>query len=246
MIDARLSRVAFGTMRLGKAGGVDEAAALIDHARAIGVTSVHCSSEYDSFALFTDAWRACGSALDATVIAKVAAPHYGEDRFDVAAFRVKVEAYLSTLGIEQVVVQWLLRYDLKQEDARLRILHDGATEIAGVVAAMKAEGKIAGFVGFPYTMPIADVLADADWCDGLALYVNPLEHDTDVAIDACARAGKPVIAIRPYAAGRVFAETDMTAEAALEHVFAYAPVVTAVVSASSRAHLDALRPQLAA
>ena len=196
-------------MRLGKAGGVGEAAALIAHAREIGVTSVHCSSEYDSFALFVDAWRASAPGAAATVIAKVAAPHYGEDRFDAAVFRAKVEAYLTALRVDRIIVQWLLRYDLKQEDARLRILHDGAAEIAAVVAAMKAEGKIAGFVGFPYTMPIAQPLADADWCDGLALYVNALEHDTDAGVEACARTGKPVIAIRPYAAGRVFAETDL-------------------------------------
>jgi aryl-alcohol dehydrogenase-like predicted oxidoreductase len=233
-------------MRMGRAGEVADAAALLRHAASIGVATVHCSSEYDSFPLFRAAWRESRlAAAGVGVIAKVAVPHYGEDRFSGQQLRAKVDAYLGALAIERIdIVQWLLRYDLKQDEARLRILHDAAGELADTVAALKREGKIGAFVGFPYTMPIANVLVEADYCDGLALYVNPLEREMDAAVAACAQTGKAVIAIRPFAAGRLFAETPTPADEAMRYALGRPGVTTVVVSASSRAHIDALRPFL--
>lgn len=241
-----VSRVTLGTMRLGNAGGTREAAALLSRARESGVRSFHCSAEYESFPLFAAAWRRADlAATGATLIAKLASPHFGEDRFSPARVRDKVDAYLRELGVERLdVVQWLLRHDLKREDARLRILREAAEEVAATVEALRREGKIASFVGFPYTRPIADELVKADWCDGLALYVNPLEREMDPVVDACARAGKAVVAIRPYAAGRVFSEAGLTAKQALDHVFSKSAVVTAVVSCSSEEHLAVLLPYL--
>jgi hypothetical protein len=53
------------------------------------------------------------------------------------------------------------------------------------------------------------------------------------------------VAIRPFAAGRIFEESRTSPADALTYVFGYPQVVTAVVSASSREHLDALVPFLA-
>ncbi|HEX8384145.1 MAG TPA: aldo/keto reductase [Sphingomonas sp.] len=232
-----------GTMRL--PGDDDTAAAdLLAHARDIGIRGFHCSAEYATFPLFAAAWARAGLArADATLIAKVASPHFGEDRFSATRFREKIEAYLQALDVERLdVVQWLLRHDLKAEEARLRILREAEGEIASVVDALRAEGKIGGFIGFPYTRPVADALVAADWCDGVAVYLNPVERGMDAVVAACADRGKAVVAIRPFAAGRVFAETSLTADDALRHVFDFPAVATAVVSASSRAHLDVLRP----
>jgi aryl-alcohol dehydrogenase-like predicted oxidoreductase len=231
-------------MRLSRAGDGAAAAALLQHANEIGITTFHCSSEYETFPLFRQAWRQA-EVRGAKMIAKVAVPHFGEDRFSVAAFRDKIDFYLDALALERLdVVQWLLRYDLKQEEARLRILNEAAAEIAGVVEDLKHEGKIGSCVGFPYTPQVADALLEADYCDGLAVYVNPLEREMDQYVEAAAERHKVVIAIRPFAAGRLFAETRLTAQDALEHVFRFPAVATAVVSASSKEHLDALRPHL--
>jgi len=243
-----VSRVTLGTMRLAGAGDEVAAADLLAHAREIGIRSFHCSGEYDSFGLFAEAWGRAGLAqTDATLIAKLASPHFGEDHFSVSQVRAKIDGYLRALGVERLhVVQWLLRHDLKAEEARLRILREADNEIAAMVDALRAEGKIGAFIGFPYTPVVADELVAADWCDGVAVYLNPLEREMDPVAAACAAAGKAVVAIRPYAAGRVFAETALTADDALAHVFAYHAVATAVVSASSRAHLDTLRTWLGA
>jgi hypothetical protein len=54
--------------------------------------------------------------------------------------------------------------------------------------------------------------------------------------------GKPVVAIRPFAAGRLFSETGLGVDDAVRHVFAFPAVTSAIVSVSSRRHVDALRP----
>ena len=241
-----LSRICLGTMRLSKAGDAAEAAELLHQAIDLRITSFHCSSEYETFPLFREAWRLTTNRRQATMIAKVAVPHFGEDRFSVAAFRQKIDLYLDALSLERLdVVQWLLRHDLKQEEARLRILQEAAEEISGVIDALKREGKIGSCVGFPYTAPVAERLLDQNYCDGLAVYVNPLEREMDRFVEAAAQRSKAVIAIRPFAAGRLFTETALSAGDALAHVFQFPAVATAVVSASSRQHLDALRPHLA-
>lgn len=236
-----LSRICLGTMRLSTAGDASDAARLLVQAHERGVTAFHCSSEYGTYPLFRSAWEQAGLARRATVVAKVAVPHYGEDCFSPAAFRRKIEDYFRDLAIPRLdVVQWLLRYDLDQDEARVRIMRDAAAEIADVVSALKREGKIGAVIGFPYSEAVAEELIAADYCDGLALYLNPLEHEMDHLIAPCGRAGKSVVAIRPYAAGRLFSETDATAQDALAYVFDHPEVVTAVVSASSVKHLDAL------
>lgn len=240
-----LSSITLGTMRLGNVADIAAATRLLQRARDLGITTFHCSSEYGSFPLFQTAWREAALGSSAQVIAKVGVPHFGETSFSAAAFRTKIEAYLTSLSIPRLdVVQWLLRYDLQQEDARVRILHEAADEIAEIVTRLKDEGKIAALIGFPYTVGIAEGLIAADYCDGLALYINPLEHELDPLIARAGRANKAVVAIRPYAAGRVFSETDISAEGALRYVFSHPEVVTAVTSASSEAHLEALVPFL--
>jgi aryl-alcohol dehydrogenase-like predicted oxidoreductase len=243
-----LSRICLGTMRLATAGDAAAAARIIAHAFDIGVTSLHCSSEYESFPLLREAWSSArgGAPANLSVIAKIASPHFGEDRFSAAALRAKVDFYLSALGLERLgVVQWLLRADLRQEGERLRILRESADEVGALVGALKREGKIDAFISFPYTPAVAAEALRMDHVDGLALYVNPLEQEMDRFIGEADRLGKSVVAIRPYAAGRLFAETRFTAADAIDYALGHAAVATAVVSASSRAHLDALRPWLA-
>lgn len=236
-----VSPITLGTMRLDQAA---DPAALLEHAYSLGIASLHCSSEYETFPLFSDAWRRArrGGDAEPAIIAKVACPHFGEPRFSAKGLRHKVQYYLDELELERVaVVQWLLRYDLAQEAARHRIFEESASELAETVSNLKSDGRIGAFVGFPYTVGMAERQLAADCVDGLALYVNPLEREMDPIVEAAAGRGKSVIAIRPFAAGRVFSEAGMAVEDALRHVFAFPAVSTAVVSASSAAHLDQIR-----
>jgi aryl-alcohol dehydrogenase-like predicted oxidoreductase len=235
-------------MRLDRAGDAAAVAALIDHAGGIGIDSLHCSSEYESFPLFSAAWARLGAdkARRFRLIAKGAAPHFGEEHFSAATLRAKVEAYLAALSVERLdIVQWLLRFDLAQEERRLDILERSRDEIARVVADLKAEGKIAGFISFPYTAGLADAVIAEDYCDGLAVYLNLLERGMEPQIAEAAARGKMVFAIRPLAAGRIVEEKVAAPAEALDFVLANPGVTATIVSASSIAHLDAFRPWLA-
>jgi aryl-alcohol dehydrogenase-like predicted oxidoreductase len=228
-------------MRLDKAGDVAAAARILDHALELGITSFHCSSEYETFPLFREAWGRRRKRIPTAVIAKVAVPHFGESRFSASLFREKIDFYLDALSLERLdVVQWLLRYDLKQEDARRRILAESAEEVSALIADLRKSGKIGALVSFPYTAGVAEAVLQMDFCDGLAVYVNPLEREMDLMLDIASSLGKAAVAIRPYAAGRVFTEAKLEPSDALDHVFSYPAVVSAVVSASSTEHLDVL------
>lgn len=239
-----LSPVSFGTMRLAGVADRRAAADLLRGAIDGGISTFHCSSEYPSFELFSGLWRELGDARSGTqLIAKVGVPHFGEDSFDPAAFRAKIEGYLSALAVDRVdVVQWLLRYDIAQPEARLRILAEGHERIADIVQALRSEGKMGAFVAFPYDQPMAHAVLATDLCDGLAVYLNPLEREMEQQVRRCGEMGNAVVAIRPFAAGRLFQETDLDAQAALSHALSFPQVATTVASVSSVAHLDALLP----
>lgn len=241
-----VSRITLGTMRLQKAGDAGEAALFLNEAREMGVRSFHCSHEYESFPLFAEAWNSAGlRSTGATVVAKIASPPFGGTVFSDREVRDTLEKYRRALKVDRIdIVQWLLRYDLSQDEVRLQILLDSADRIADVFATLKREGLIGSLVAFPYSRPIADELVRAEWIDGLTLYVNPLEREMEGVLDDCASAGKPVLAIRPFAAGRLFTETNQGVTDALEYAFGMAAVQTSVVSVSSREHLRALTPWL--
>jgi aryl-alcohol dehydrogenase-like predicted oxidoreductase len=228
-------------MRLDRAA---DATALLEQAFGLGFASLHCSSEYETFPLFRHAWLEArsSSSREPAIIAKVACPHFGEERFSGQALREKIQRYLDELKLDRLaVVQWLLRFDLNRESERIRIFEESAEALAEAVAKLKSDGLIGAFVGFPYTPAIAERLMAADCVDGLALYVNPLEQEMDRFVEAAADRRKSVIAIRPFAAGRIFSETTMDVEDALRHVFAFPAVSTAVISASGPQHLERIR-----
>lgn len=245
----QLSRITFGTMRLDRAGDEAASAALLSEAFGAGISSLHVSSEYETYPLFRDAWARArpGAPGEITFIAKVASPHFGEEAFDAAQFRRKVESYLQELKIEKLdVVQWLLRHDLGREEGRQRIARECSSDVARVVEDLTREGKIGALVAFPYTNGVAELIVAEEYCQGLAVYVNPLEHEMDRWLTRASSLGKDVVAIRPFAAGRLFSETALTTKDALDYVFGFEAVCTAVVSFSRSAHIEAVCTALSA
>lgn len=250
------STLTFGSMRLmPERLSVREAVTLLAHLIDAGVDTMHVSSEYESFAYFAEVFRALRIERDVTTlrfIAKVGVPHFGEESFDPHRFRAKIDGYLDALSLERIdVVQWLLRYDLKQPEARAALFDRDADVVSRSVEALKRAGKIRSMVSFPYTDTIALRALDLPECDGLALYVNPLELDSVPLLDRAHAAGKNVLAIRPLAAGRMLTEAPSEALArAIEHeptervlaAFRYAlahpAVVTTVASLGSIPHAD--------
>lgn len=256
-----LSVLTFGSMRMLPARlSVAEGVALLSRLIDAGVTSLHVSSEYESFPHFAEIFRALRAERDLSalqVIAKAASPHFGEEAFDARQFEAKIDYYLETLGIDAVdVAQWLLRFDLKQPDARERILERDAEAVSRCAEQLRAVGKIRALVSFPYTEGVALRALALPECDGLALYVNPFEPELASLLDRAEAASKSVIAIRPLAAGRVAGDAaediallkqvtgedaddaDSRVGAALRYALAHPAVVTTVVSLNSIAQAD--------
>jgi len=238
--DVEVSALTFGTLRLNRAGDVRAASDLIRLAIELGVSTFHVSTEYETWPLFLAAWRRLPSSLTGEVkfMAKVAAPHFGEAGFDPLAFRTKIDGYRHDLAADRLdVVQWLLRSDLNDEKARAEIFDRDGELIGATVDALREAGVIRSLISFPYTRPIAGRALAASWCDGLALYCNPLELETIDLMDRAGSAGKTVVALRPFAAGRVFAETRVTGDDAVSFPLAHAAVASVVASLSSADHL---------
>lgn len=226
-------------MRLDRVGGVAEAAALIRGAVELGVTTFHVSQEYATWPLFADAWREANVASEGVqIIAKIGMPHFGEDAFNPKAFAVQIDLYRQALKLDRVdVVQWLLRHNLKDEAARQTIFDRDADLIGETVQAMRAEDRIGSLMSFPYTRDIASRALQADWCDGLVVYCNALELEMANQMDAAAARGRSIVAIRPFAAGRVFTETGMTAAEAVGLPLTHPATAAVVASVSSLKHL---------
>lgn len=234
-----VSPVIYGSMRLEPAR-FDRAAAagVLIAALDRGITTFHCSSEYATFehycAALDDA-RAARPSVAITHIVKLATPHYQEDAVSPAAFEAKLAMYRDKLGADTIdVVQWMLRYDMKDEAGRRAIYTRDKDLLADTVAGLKARGWLRACVGFPYTVGFAQDFAADDWHDGFAFYVNANETEYLPIAAAGAAAGKATLAIRPLAAGALAADPA----AAVRFALAQKGVAGAVISANSEAHLD--------
>lgn len=239
----RVSPLAFGSMRLHERAQDDAAwEALLRASIERGVTTLHSSSEYESHPRF------CGlvarlRGLPIQHVVKLADPHFGEAGFDARRFEDRLDAYLAQLGADRIdVVQWMWRGDLKDEPGRLAGLAREQGAIRAAFDALRGKGKLGAVAPFPYTAAFADLVIGTDargpLCEGLAVYLNPLERELLPQVRAAARAGMGIVAIRPLAAGRAIAGTP--AAACVREVLAEPGVATAVVTYSSRAHLDEL------
>jgi aryl-alcohol dehydrogenase-like predicted oxidoreductase len=237
-----LSPLAFGTMRLNERGLDDRASeVLIRESLARGITTFHSSSEYEPFARFCALLLRLGERRrEMQHVVKLAEPHFGDPSFDESRLRAKVDAYLSNLGAARIdVVQWMWRGDLKDEEARLAGFSRQRDEIQAAFDALRVAGKIGAVATFPYTLGFADAVLSARFGGGLAVYLNPIEHEMQGRVDRADALRAGVIAIRPLAAGKA-AAAGIDAATCLRDVLGRPAVSTAVVTYSSVEHMEEL------
>jgi aryl-alcohol dehydrogenase-like predicted oxidoreductase len=233
-----LSELTFGSMRMNGGRSASHWNELLIASIEAGITTCHSSDEYDSFSLFCsvlDGLRRDGMASRLQHIVKLAEPHFGKDEFDERRLRRRVEQYLTSLRVARLdIVQWMWRGDLERERARLSGFTAQRHSIREAFASLRREGKVAAVLPFPYTVAFAEeVLAD-DAFDGLTVYLNPVELDYEPFAGR-----KPIISLRPLAAGRAL-DAGYKPAAAIEWALAHPKVVTTVVSYSSPEHLKEL------
>jgi hypothetical protein len=233
-----LGALTFGSMRLDERPLDDAAWTRLLHAsHELGVTALHSSTEYATFARFCGIARGLGRPVQHVV--KLAEPHFGDPGFDPARLAAKVDHYLAELGVERLdVVQWMWRGSLQDEPGRLAGFARQRDELRDAFAALRRAGKLGAVVTFPYTAGFADATLDARFGDGLAVYLNPLEQEMRPQIERAADAGLGTVAIRPLAAGKAVPATPPAA--CVASVLAQRGVATAVVTYSSLDHLREL------
>jgi aryl-alcohol dehydrogenase-like predicted oxidoreductase len=237
------SVLTFGPMRLDpqriEAG---EALRLIEHLHAGGVTTFHSSSEYETHGFFCEVMRRFRERHPGTEqvhVCKLAAPHFGEDRFQPERFRALVEQALRDLGADHLhLVQWLLRSKPIADEPRLRLLAESAAALGRVWEDLRAEGKVGVLASFPYSVPFAGAVLETPPCAGLVTYLNLAELDEAPRLDAMERAGQGFVAIRPLHAGALALDAERTAFA-LRFPLLHPAVSSVVVGVSSIPHADA-------
>lgn len=237
--DVRLSPITFGSMRLETLANDADWVKLLREALDRGVTTLHSSTEYDSFSRFTGIVRALEAGDRIQHVVKLAEPHFGDSDFDATRLVAKVDDYLTQLrAVRLDVVQWMWRGDLKNEESRLAGLVDRRSQLAHAFDELRCAGKIGAVAPFPYTQGFADRSIESSLFEGLTVYLNPVEQEMRPQIAAAVARGMGIVALRPFAAGKALASA--TPRVCIQSVLATAGVTTTVASFSSQVHLDEL------
>lgn len=196
-----LSSLSFGSMRLDpNRTSKEEALRLFETLHDGGLTTFHSSYEYDSFDYFTEclaSFRETRPGADLQHIVKVPAPHFDESHFSAAAFRDRIDRYLTALEAERLdVVQWLIRQTPNTFEKRSQALDAARDEISEVCGRLRKEGKVGAFASFPYDPAFAHKTLDLPICEGLVTYLNFAELEYVPLVEKTS-----FVAIRPLLAG---------------------------------------------
>lgn len=196
--DVELSAIGFGSMRL----RADERSAvdLLRKVHDAGITTVHSSSEYDSYDVTAAAiasLRREGRGFEHVV--KLAEPSFDETGFDADRVSRAIDAELGALSAERIdVVQWMVRgHAAGDRESKERLVEEWSGEIEDTFAALRTAGKIGSVLLFPYVTPAVESLLGLRCVDGLCGYLNLAELELAPTVSA----GTSCVALRPLAAG---------------------------------------------
>lgn len=238
-------RLIFGTMRLGEAErSIEDWVSFFQDVHALGITSLHSSSEYDTFPLLCKILhklaKTDGSPKFRHVV-KLAEPNFDDAGFDAARLLDKVAEYREALGTNCVHdIQWMWRHNLSDDAERVDSFKSNLTALTDVVSSLKSQGKIERFFCFPYSPVFASEALKSATVDGLAVYRNAQETEYDAAIDGCADHGKPVLVIRPLNAGKVLEQGATSAADHVQYSLNMAAIEAGIISSNNLDHIREL------
>ncbi len=202
-VDLGISPVVVGTMRFNmKSLSAADVQALIQGGISLQADTLHVSTEYDSFPLLQSALKSLpGSARSRLrYVVKLACPHFGEPGFSRKLLFDRVDEYLSALGADSLaVVQWMWRSESDDGLVRGQKFKESVGEIDAAMSQLVAAGKVGRFACFPYGADFMRVVRQSGLTQVQVDYANLLEMD--LWEGGCSY---PSIALRPYAAGRIF------------------------------------------
>lgn len=233
----RVSPLGLGTVKLGRAEGVKyprafeipadaQAAALLDRAADLGINLIDTAPAYGTSEERLGALL--GPSRDRWVIVTKAGEEFesGRSRFDFApaVVRASVERSLRRLRTDRVEV--------------LLLHSDGVVEqnipdtLAGVMEAMKREGKVRG-VGIS-TKTCAGAVSALAWADVVMVTLNPAYDADKPAIEGARRAGVGVLVKKALASGQL---SGGDAHRALAYAARHPGVSSVIVGTLSVEHL---------
>ncbi len=187
------------------------------YARAygFGVRKLHCSREYESYALLLRTLEVLASRyrdVHFDFMVKLAAPTFDEPGFEPGDLSARVATYISDLGTDCLAdLQWMWRADLKDDSGRCRDFVKSLNLIDCSVASLKRQQLVRRFLCFPYSHSFAKLAVEASCVDGIVVYRNPIELEFEDLVARCDETGKAAIAIRPFAGGQLLKDRAMSA-----------------------------------
>jgi aryl-alcohol dehydrogenase-like predicted oxidoreductase len=238
-------RLIFGTMRLGEVErSIEDWVAFFQDVHAMGITSLHSSSEYDTFPLLCEILRELAKADNSPKfrhVVKLAEPSFDDSGFDAARLEAKVAGYSAAFGVDCVDdVQWMWRHNLADDGERIETFKRNLPALTDAVESLKSQGKIGRFFCFPYSSAFANEALRAAAIDGLTVYRNAQETEYDAAIADCAELGKPVLVIRPLNAGKVLDQSAMSAAENVRYSLNLPAIAAGIISSNKLDHIREL------
>ncbi len=238
-------KVVLGTMRLHEAGkSVDEWVEFFIAARRLGISTLHSSSEYESFPLLCRVLErvAClAPGVKFRHIVKLGEPHFDEMSFSAERLIRKVEQYKDRFGVVCIAdVQWMWRHGIDNDPSRVEQFLCAAADISAAAESLKRNGSIERFLCFPYTPAFAAAALELEIVDGFVVYRNAKEVEYDGLLDRAGVLGKPCLVIRPFFGGQLLENGGVDPVFLLRFALDKPSIEAAVVSCSKLDHLEEL------
>jgi predicted aldo/keto reductase-like oxidoreductase len=238
-------RLIFGTMRLSEVErSIEDWVDFFQNVYAMGITSLHSSSEYDTFPLLCEILRELAKADNSPKFrhaVKLAEPSFDDSGFDAARLAEKVAGYCAAFGVSCIHdVQWMWRHNLSNDGDRIDAFKRKLPTLTDAVESLKSQGKIERFFCFPYSPAFANEALRAAVVDGLTVYRNAQETEYDAAIGDCAEFGKRVLVIRPLNAGKVLEKSAMSAAENVRYSLDLPAITAGIISSNNLDHIREL------
>ena len=236
-------RIVYGTMRLHtKFGSVPELADFFLRLHAAGITWLHSSNEYESFDLLCNVLKYLKETRPSVKfrhVVKIAEPSFDDDGFCYSRLLDKVDYYRSRLGVGCIdQLQWMWRKNIKNDEERISDFLGVKSEIQSAFDELRNKGVVSDFLCFPYSVEFAAAANNSGIFSGLTVYRNLEETQYDSALKDCPFLNES-IAIRPFGAGKGFAQGRSTQEM-LDYVFSDDLINGVILTVSSEDHLNEL------
>lgn len=234
-----------GTMRLLEVErSADDWVVFLDAVHDLGITTLHSSSEYESFSLLSSLLSKMATQEKPRQfrhIVKLAEPSFDDADFSAERLEDKIHAYCDALATPVIHdIQWMWRSELNEDPVRIEKFKSRLDSIGDAVQKLRTAGLIERFFCFPYSPAFGAIALEHDAIDGLVVYRNIQETEYDGLIDRSHILKKPCQIIRPFNAGNVAQADARPMSEHLDFALDKPAIESAILSSNNIKHLQSL------